>query len=251
MTALAAAAGRRHARPGPRLDVDLAAVAANTRLFARRATGRADGGGQGRRVRPRRRRRRPDRPGARRHLARRHQPRRGARAARRRARAPVLSWLNPVDADCAGRGRRAASSVAVPSASTSTRSLAPAPRRPGAPAPRHRDGPRRRRAAATGPALCRAARRAERAGPVARRRRDGPPRLRRRPGRPGQRARPDPVRLGPRRPPARPGCDPPHRHLAATAATLTDPLSHHTMCRVGAGLVGIDPSGTTDAARRR
>ena len=35
------------------------------------------------------------------------------------------------------------------------------------------------------------------------------------------------------------------RHLAATAATLTDPLSHYDMCRVGAGLVGIDPSGTT------
>jgi alanine racemase len=34
-------------------------------------------------------------------------------------------------------------------------------------------------------------------------------------------------------------------HLAATAATLTDPLSHHDMCRVGAGLVGIDPSGST------
>ena len=38
---------------------------------------------------------------------------------------------------------------------------------------------------------------------------------------------------------------PRHRHLAATAATLTDPLSHHTMSRVGAGLVGIDPSRTT------
>lgn len=36
------------------------------------------------------------------------------------------------------------------------------------------------------------------------------------------------------------------RHLAATAATLTDPRSHHDMCRVGAGLVGIDPSGTTE-----
>jgi alanine racemase len=34
-------------------------------------------------------------------------------------------------------------------------------------------------------------------------------------------------------------------HLAATAATLTDPLSHHDICRVGAGLVGIDPSGST------
>ena len=42
------------------------------------------------------------------------------------------------------------------------------------------------------------------------------------------------------------GLRPPHRHLAATAATLTDPLSHHTMCRAGAGLVGIDPSGTTE-----
>ncbi|HEY2983705.1 MAG TPA: alanine racemase [Jatrophihabitantaceae bacterium] len=41
------------------------------------------------------------------------------------------------------------------------------------------------------------------------------------------------------------GLRPVHRHLAATAATLVDPLSHHTMSRVGAGLVGIDPSGTT------
>ena len=41
------------------------------------------------------------------------------------------------------------------------------------------------------------------------------------------------------------GLRPRHRHLAATAATLTDPLAHHTMCRVGAGLVGIDPSRTT------
>ena len=41
------------------------------------------------------------------------------------------------------------------------------------------------------------------------------------------------------------GLRPAQRHLAATAATLTDPLTHHTMSRVGAGLVGIDPSGTT------
>ena len=40
------------------------------------------------------------------------------------------------------------------------------------------------------------------------------------------------------------GLRPTHRHLAATAATLTDPRSHHTMSRVGAGLVGIDPSST-------
>lgn len=36
----------------------------------------------------------------------------------------------------------------------------------------------------------------------------------------------------------------PVRHLAATSATLTDPAAHHDLCRVGAGLVGIDPSGT-------
>jgi alanine racemase len=41
------------------------------------------------------------------------------------------------------------------------------------------------------------------------------------------------------------GLRPVHRHMAATAATLVDPLSHHTMSRVGAGLVGINPSGTT------
>ncbi|GAB6900078.1 alanine racemase [Kineosporia succinea] len=39
------------------------------------------------------------------------------------------------------------------------------------------------------------------------------------------------------------GLDPVHQHLAATAATLNDPLSHHTMSRIGAGLFGIDPSG--------
>lgn len=41
------------------------------------------------------------------------------------------------------------------------------------------------------------------------------------------------------------GLRPRDRHLAATAATLTDPRTHHTLSRVGAGLVGIDPSHTT------
>lgn len=41
------------------------------------------------------------------------------------------------------------------------------------------------------------------------------------------------------------GLRPRDRHLAATAATLTDPRTHHTMSRVGAGLVGIDPSRST------
>ena len=40
------------------------------------------------------------------------------------------------------------------------------------------------------------------------------------------------------------GLRPQQRHLAATAATLTDPEAHHTMSRIGAGLVGIDPSRT-------
>ncbi|MCE0536910.1 alanine racemase [Kineosporia rhizophila] len=37
------------------------------------------------------------------------------------------------------------------------------------------------------------------------------------------------------------GLQPQHLHLAATAGTLNDPLSHHTMSRIGAGLFGIDP----------
>jgi alanine racemase len=41
------------------------------------------------------------------------------------------------------------------------------------------------------------------------------------------------------------GLHPADHHLAATAATLSDPLAHHTMSRIGAGLVGIDESGTT------
>ena len=36
----------------------------------------------------------------------------------------------------------------------------------------------------------------------------------------------------------------PLRHLAATAATLSDPATHADLVRIGAGLVGIDPSGT-------
>ncbi|WP_456698578.1 alanine racemase [Aeromicrobium sp. P5_D10] len=39
------------------------------------------------------------------------------------------------------------------------------------------------------------------------------------------------------------GLRPSRCHLAATAAVLTDPASHHSMVRVGAGLVGIDPTG--------
>jgi len=34
-------------------------------------------------------------------------------------------------------------------------------------------------------------------------------------------------------------------HLAATSGALTDPATHFDLVRVGAGLVGIDPSGST------
>ncbi|MBN6038344.1 alanine racemase [Amycolatopsis sp. 195334CR] len=43
----------------------------------------------------------------------------------------------------------------------------------------------------------------------------------------------------------RAGLRPSVRHLAATAAALTDPGTHLDLVRIGAGLVGIDPSGTT------
>jgi alanine racemase len=42
------------------------------------------------------------------------------------------------------------------------------------------------------------------------------------------------------------GLRPPLAHLAATSGTLTDPATHFGMVRVGAGLVGIDPSGTVE-----
>lgn len=38
----------------------------------------------------------------------------------------------------------------------------------------------------------------------------------------------------------------PLTHLAATSGTLCDPATHFGMVRLGAGLVGIDPSGTTE-----
>ncbi|MCH1884409.1 alanine racemase [Agrococcus sp. ARC_14] len=41
------------------------------------------------------------------------------------------------------------------------------------------------------------------------------------------------------------GLGDPITHLAATAAALSDPATHFDMVRFGAGLVGIDPSGTT------
>jgi alanine racemase len=42
------------------------------------------------------------------------------------------------------------------------------------------------------------------------------------------------------------GFDAPLTHLAATSGALSDPATHFGMVRLGAGLVGIDPSGTTE-----
>jgi len=238
MTALLAT----RAPAGARLEVDLAAVAANTRLLSARTPGalmavvKADGFGHG------------AAGVARTALA------HGASwlgvtsideaLALRSAglRAPVLSWLNPVDADfvaAVGSGI----DVAVPGLAhldAITRSGI------GARVHLHLDTGMARDGAAPEewPALCRAARRAERSGAL------------RVVGVMGH--------LGCADVPADPanaagrtvfdwgvgvargaGLRPPLRHLAATAATLTDPASLHTMSRVGAGLVGIDPSGTT------
>jgi len=40
------------------------------------------------------------------------------------------------------------------------------------------------------------------------------------------------------------GFDPAQVHLAATSAALTQPAARHSLVRIGAGLVGIDPTGT-------
>ncbi|WP_245156026.1 alanine racemase [Nocardioides sp. 503] len=227
---------------GPSLSVDLAAVAANTRLFAARTEGalmavvKADGFGHG------------AVDVARTALA------NGAswlgvtsidealplRSAGLRA--PVLSWLNPVDADF-GTAIASRIDVAVPS-----REHLDAVTRAGVGARIHlqldtgmaRDGA----SPSAWPALCRAARHAERLGQVS---------VVGVMGHLGCADVPDdPANAAGRTRFAwglevarSSGLRPPLRHLAATAATLTDPLSHHTMSRVGAGLVGIDPSGST------
>lgn len=232
----------RRASAGARLDVDLGAIAANTRLLAARATGelmavvKADGFGHG------------AEDVARTALA--HGATRlgvtsveEALALRSAGlTAPVLSWLNAVDADF-GTATRAGVDLAVPGREhlEAITRLAP-----GARVHLHLDTGMARDGAAPGEwaDLCRAARLAERAGRV------------RVVGVMGHLANAD-VPGDPANSSGRTrfawglevvracGLRPRDRHLAATAATLTDPMSHHTMSRVGAGLVGIDPSRTT------
>lgn len=240
----------RSARPaaGPRLTVDPAAIAANTRLFAARteaalmAVVKADGFGHGAVT------------VARTALA------NGAtwlgvtslaEAHHLRAagiEAPLLSWLNPVDADWGGAAA-ARIDVAVPSAAHLEAIVADTSA--GVPTRVHlhldtgmaRDGAE----PSAWAALCRVARRAEQCGRVRVVGVMGHLPCADTPGaRTDQVARTrfawglDLARAA--------GLRPEHRHLAATSAVLNDPLSHHTLVRVGAGLVGIDPSGTTPLA---
>lgn len=227
----------------PRLVVDLEAVAANTRLFGRRTPGtvmavvKADGFGHG-----------------------------AAEVAWAALDAgagelgvtsieealalrsngltvPVLSWLNPVDAPWADAVRND-----VEVAISSREHLDALLRSTGdAQVHLHLDtGMARDGAAPSGwPALCRAARRAELQGRLrvvgmmghlgcA----DDPEHASNQQGR---------TRFAWGLMTARAtGLRPVKRHLAATSATLLDPLAHHTMSRIGAGLVGIDPTRTAD-----
>lgn len=154
---------------------------------------------------------------------------------------PVLSWLNPVDADFAAAVAHGVE-VAVPSLAH-LRSVLHQAR-----------GARIHLQLDTGMArdgappeqwarLCHAARQAERAGSVQVVGIMGHLACAAQPDHPANaqgRARFDwGVRVADAA-----GLRPPHRHLAATAATCSDPRTHHTMSRIGAGLVGIDESGS-------
>ena len=226
----------------PELHVDLAAVASNTRLLSTRATGelmavvKADGFGHG------------SVDVARTALANgatrlgvtsldEAWPLRDAGLT-----APLLSWLNPVEADWAAATARDVD-VAVPSLEHLA-AVAAAPGR--ARVHLHVDAGMARDGAEPGvwTRLCRSARRAEQRGELtvvgvmghlgcA----DDPADECNALGRTRFAWALEVARAS--------GLRPRQRHLAATAATLTDPRTHHTMSRVGAGLVGIDPSGTT------
>lgn len=235
-----------HRGRGAALQVDVTAIAENTRLLADRAGGalmavvKADGFGHG-----------------------------AARVARTALRngaswlgvtslheavalrldgvtAPVLSWLNPVDAPF-HQALVHDIDVAVPGVEHLA-AVAAAARRAGRPARVHlqldvgmaRDGA----APLAWARLCHAARRAELEGTVRVLGVMGHLACADEPGHPANAAGRERYAWGVAVA-RRHGLRPPLRHLAATSATLTDPLSRHTLCRVGAGLVGIDPTGTT------
>ena len=154
---------------------------------------------------------------------------------------PVLSWLNPVDADF---GRAVASDVelAVPGL---PHLRAVAGRASGARVHLQLDTGLARDGAAPEEwmALCRAACSAEQAGDVRVVGVMGHLACAATPAHPANaqgRAR---FEWGVRVARAA-GLRPRDRHLAATAATLSDARTHHTMSRIGAGLVGIDESNS-------
>ncbi|RNL62028.1 alanine racemase [Nocardioides marmoriginsengisoli] len=226
----------------PRLEIDLSAIAANTRLLARRSTGdlmavvKADGFGHGAVA------------VARTALA------AGASSlgvtsiaeaqALRAAglHAPVLSWLNAVDADWAGAVGQDVD-VAIPSRDhldALTRATIGARVHLSLDTGMGRDG--------CSPVewadLCRAARMAERQGRLTVVGMMGHLPCADVPEDPSNSRGRNRFSWGLMTARAA-GLRPTVRHLAATSATLLDPLAHHTTTRVGAGLVGIDPSRTT------
>lgn len=155
--------------------------------------------------------------------------------------APILSWLNPVDLDAA-----AAVAAGIDLAIPSPDHLSAATVVPGARLHLHldtgmaRDGADPREWAG----LCRAAALAERRGRARVVGVMGHLAHADEPGHPGNRDARDRFAWGVGIA-QRWGLRPAYRHLAATAATLTDLRNHHNLVRIGAGLVGIDPSGTT------
>ncbi|WP_114423789.1 alanine racemase [Nocardioides houyundeii] len=152
---------------------------------------------------------------------------------------PLLSWLNPVEADFA-TAVHAQVELAVPS----LEHLAAIARQGiGARVHLHLDTGLARDGAAPAEwaALCRAARVAERGGRLRVVGVMGHLACADEPGHPANAAGRLRFAWGLRVVRAA-GLKPAARHLAATAAALTDPLSHHTLVRVGAGLVGIDPT---------
>lgn len=158
--------------------------------------------------------------------------------------APVLSWLNPADPDLATAAATAGVDLAVPSLEHLAAVVAH-----GGPCPvrvhLHLDTGLARDGAApqTWLALCGAARRAERAGRLRVVGVMGHLACADEPGHPanarGRAAFAHGVVVA-----RAAGLRPQVHHLAATSATLTDADSHHDLVRVGAGLVGIDPTGT-------
>ena len=241
-----AATARSGCAQGPVLTVDLPAVAVNTRLFTSRtraevmAVVKADGFGHG------------AVEVARTALA------NGATwlgvtsiaegLALRSAglRAPVLSWLNPVDADFSS-ALAAGIDLAVPSLAH-LEAVVRAAAVSGGPRGRlhlHLDVGMARDGAepAEWPWLCRAARDAEQRGILQVAGVMGHLGCADNPADPCNEAGRARFAWGLETARAA-GLHPAVWHLAATAAALTDPRTHHTLCRIGAGLAGIDPSQT-------